>query len=144
MPFPRQGKGGIDLATYTANYGLHQWEASDNFLRTDFNTDFSLIDGALGELAEDKAEVVFGSYQGTYIGGSSGGAYSQDINLGWKPEAVLVFANNGSSSGLEDLPCQLATSASAGTDLAITDNGFTVMDELNTRAFGIYRYIALY
>ena len=88
--------------------------------------------------------MVFGSYQGTYIGAASGGAYSQDINLGRRPGAVLVFANNGSSSGLEDLPCQLATSASAGTDLAITDNGFTVMDELNTQAFGIYRYIALY
>ena len=143
MPFPRQGKGGIDLATYTANYGLHQWEASDNFLRTDFNTDFSLIDGALGELAEDKAEVVFGSYQGTYIGGSSGGAYSQDINLGWKPEAVLVFANADSNAGLEDLPCQLATAASSGFGLAVTETGFTAHDRLNYKALGTYRYLAL-
>ena len=36
------------MATYTPNYGLHQWEAGDNFLRTDFNADFSKIDTALG------------------------------------------------------------------------------------------------
>ena len=40
------------MATYTTNYGLHQWEASDDFLRTDFNTDFAKIDAALGEKAD--------------------------------------------------------------------------------------------
>ena len=40
------------MATYTSHYQLHQWEASDSFLRTDFNTDFQKIDAALGEKAE--------------------------------------------------------------------------------------------
>ena len=35
------------MATYTPNYGLHQWESSDYFRRTDFNEDFSQIDTAL-------------------------------------------------------------------------------------------------
>ena len=35
------------MATYTSNYQLHQWEASDSFLRTDFNTDFQKIDAAI-------------------------------------------------------------------------------------------------
>lgn len=35
------------MATKTANYGLHQWVPEDNFLRTDFNEDFLLIDSAV-------------------------------------------------------------------------------------------------
>lgn len=38
------------MANYTANYGLHQWEPEDNFLRTDFNADFAKMDTALGRL----------------------------------------------------------------------------------------------
>ena len=33
----------------TEHLGLHQWEATDSFLRTDFNEDFQKIDGAVGE-----------------------------------------------------------------------------------------------
>ena len=47
------------MANYTQNYGLHQWEPGDSFLRTDFNGDFAKIDGALGTLkgrVELKAE----------------------------------------------------------------------------------------
>ena len=33
----------------TEHLGLHQWEATDSFLRTDFNEDFAKIDGAVGE-----------------------------------------------------------------------------------------------
>lgn len=36
------------MATYTPNYGLHQWVPEDTFLRTDFNEDFQKIDTALG------------------------------------------------------------------------------------------------
>ena len=32
------------MATYTENYQLHQWVPEDDFLRTDFNTDFQKID----------------------------------------------------------------------------------------------------
>ena len=35
------------MATYTPNYGLHQWVPEDQFLRTDFNEDFKKIDTAL-------------------------------------------------------------------------------------------------
>lgn len=31
----------------TEHLGLHQWEATDSFLRTDFNEDFAKIDGAV-------------------------------------------------------------------------------------------------
>ena len=71
------------MASYTANYGLHQWEATDNFLSTDFNTDFGIIDGALTGLESDKPELVAGSYAGD-------GAMSRTISLGAAPKAVLV------------------------------------------------------
>ena len=43
------------MADFTQNYGLHQWEPTDPFLREDFNQDFSTIDTALGR-AERSAE----------------------------------------------------------------------------------------
>ena len=120
MPLSRQGKGGIDLATYTANYGLHQWEASDNFLRTDFNTDYQLIDAALA----GKAEIVAGTYTGD-------GTASRTIDLGRTPDAVLVIDWYGNiNSGyltygglaLEGRPCF----KSSDPALALVDGGFTV------------------
>lgn len=35
------------MASYTANYRLHQWEPEDHFLRTDFNEDFAKLDAAI-------------------------------------------------------------------------------------------------
>ena len=40
------------MATYTPNYGLHQWVPEDHFLREEFNEDFQKIDAALAEKAE--------------------------------------------------------------------------------------------
>ncbi len=57
------------MASYTANYQLHQWEPADFFLRTDFNADFAKLDAALAgkaglaDLAE-KLGAVTGSYTG--------------------------------------------------------------------------------
>lgn len=42
----------MDMATYTQHYGLHQWVPEDDFLRTDFNTDFQKIDTALNTVEE--------------------------------------------------------------------------------------------
>ena len=94
------------MATYTTNYGLHQWEASDDFLRTDFNTDFAKIDAALGEkadgedlaevenLAEGKCRVVTGSYTGS-------GTSARTITLGFRPKVVAVDNMGSFSSGYE-------------------------------------------
>ena len=56
------------MATYTSNYQLHQWEASDDFLRTDFNTDFQKIDAAPGSIRAQarKAEFVPGTHSPAY------------------------------------------------------------------------------
>ena len=94
------------MATYTSHYQLHQWEASDSFLRTDFNTDFQKIDAAIKgvetaantalagkastasleavqTLAEGKCGVVSGRYTGNGIGLWS-------ISLGVYPQAVFI------------------------------------------------------
>ena len=106
------------MATYTPNYGLHQWVPEDQFLRTDFNEDFKKIDTALGEKAdqssmsssissiqssmnsqlssikarltalEKRPEVVIGTYTGD-------GAETRFINLGFTPKAVLLEESSG-------------------------------------------------
>ena len=47
------------MATYTPNYGLHQWVPEDEFHRTDFNEDFKKIDTQLYQLNE-KIETLIG------------------------------------------------------------------------------------
>ena len=64
------------MADFTQNYGLHQWEPTDPFLREDFNRDLSTIDAALGQLdrsAETSAYNVYNlmlqnNYDGKYTG----------------------------------------------------------------------------
>ena len=131
------------MATYTANYGLHQWEASDNFLRTDFNTDFGIIDGALGE----KAEVVTGSYTGD-------GQSTRTISLGFTPRAVLVTREDGATTyqnGNYQIFGGLAVTGHPlqRNSLVIVTGGFQVRyagypDDVYTNSNGQeYRYIAI-
>ena len=64
----------------TKNYQLHQWEATDDFLRTEFNENFGKLDEA--------ARVVVGTYAGD-------NAESRTISLGFTPQAVLVVSDEG-------------------------------------------------
>ena len=43
------------MSTQTANLGLHQWEATDHFRRTEFNEDFAKIDAAVAGKAAASA-----------------------------------------------------------------------------------------
>lgn len=117
-------RGGYSMANYTQHYQLHQWEPTDDFLRTDFNTDLEKIDDALGE----KSGIVTGSYTGN-------DAESQSISLGFHPQAVLVLENTGLAGtgggtysqvygglALRDKPVEVAKT----TALQINDTGFTV------------------
>lgn len=72
------------MANYTQYYHLHQWEPEDNFLRTDFNEDFRVLDKALAL----KPEILSGSYTGD-------DARSRDISLGVSPRAVFVVRQDG-------------------------------------------------
>ena len=110
------------MATYTPNYGLHQWVPEDQFLRTDFNEDFKKIDTALGQKADQSSmsssvssiqnsmNSQFSSVNsainslkgrlevrvGTYTGN---GASNRTISLGVTPEAVLVESHHGKRDG---------------------------------------------
>ncbi len=64
----------------TKNYQLHQWEATDDFLRVEFNENFGKLDEA--------ARVVVGTYAGD-------NAESRTISLGFTPQAVLVVSDEG-------------------------------------------------
>ena len=139
------------MASYTTNYQLHQWEASDSFLRTDFNTDFQKIDAAIkgvetaantalalkadkteltqacGALDEAKCETLTGSYTGN-------GANTRTIDLGCAPKAVFI----------DD---ELAVPGMAGSYLlSLTASGFQVRDSLGTSTNSsgeTYYYLAL-
>ena len=119
------------MAQYTPNYGLHQWEPGDNFLRTDFNTDFAKIDAAL-QVKADKTAVAQKADQsaleavqtlalgkcsvipGRLVG--DGNDY-QDIVLGARPKAVFLSWGASTYLAVKDLN---------NYGLLLTDNGFRV------------------
>ena len=79
------------MATYTPNYGLHQWVPEDVFVRTDFNEDLQKIDTAIQgahDLAEGRANIIFGTYTGN-------GSATRTIELGFTPKWILVFPSDG-------------------------------------------------
>ena len=101
------------MANYTQHYQLHQWVPEDDFLRTDFNTDFQKIDAALeavralaagkadpGELdalerdinsvrsiANGRAWAVKGTYTGNDV-------YPRTVNVGGTPKIVFLASGN--------------------------------------------------
>ena len=110
------------MATYTEHYGLHQWEATDNFLRTDFNADHQLIDAALA----GKVEVVTGSYIGD-------DELSRIIDLGFTPKALLVVRQDGWSAGGSSVVGGIAFPGKP-----VDSYGVTAM-ELTGQGFQVYR-----
>ena len=145
------------MATYTPNFGLHQWVPEDNFLRTDFNQDFSKIDAAIQQvktdaaaantatntLAESKCRMV----TGTYTGNGSSTSGPRDINLGFHPQAVLVetssgsrpVTENGAYSGLALRGASVARGIY--TSITVTSTGFQVDNYANSTGQRYY-YIA--
>lgn len=129
----------------TTNYQLNQWEASDDFLRTDFNEDNAKIEAAL----DTKAEIVAGTYTGD-------GKASQTISLGFTPKALLTTNKYGQmcdSTGsnwyygglvLPDHPIMYSTKPV----LEVTEDGFKVynysdVEYIKTNSSGaVYHYIA--
>ena len=98
------------MASYTPNYGLHQWVPEDDFLRTDFNEDLSKLDTALGA----KCEMCHGAYVGD-------GADSQFISLGFTPKAVLVaylgnYREHYGGLAVEGYPATLANQPILATE----------------------------
>ena len=140
------------MATYTSNYQLHQWVPEDDFLRTDFNTDFQKIDAGIRAakaqaeaLAVSKAELVAGQYSGD-------NKPTRNINLGFQPVAVLVEVCDGartSSDAWGGLAVADGAVISGGsTAVKLTAGGFQVRQESGpaqvNRSGYHYHYIALH
>lgn len=126
------------MASYTENYGLHQWVPEDDFLRTDFNQDFQKIDTALSEIATgvddrlaQKPEIVKGSYVGS--------GDTQKISLGFAPKAVLV--------AVRSFYMALGTTAAGNRYVKLNDSGFQVDENTNNMGTNddgdIYYYLAI-
>ena len=93
------------MAQYTEHFGLHQWESTDPFLRTDFNTDFSRLDTVLDRLrgnGEANAYDIYNlmlqnHYEGKYTGYKKGllfSAFREDEAAG-ALRAPEVFLTGG-------------------------------------------------
>ena len=123
-------------SNYTTNYELPLWATDDAFLRTEFNDANQKIDGALAgkagktelaaveTLAESKARIITGSYDGT--------GETLNINLGFQPSAVLIFTNEGQTytgstfGGLMTPTMPLKSNNATLIAGEITETGFTV------------------
>ena len=134
----------MDMATYTPHYQLHQWAATDNFLRTDFNADFGIIDGALGTLAADKIECVTGTYEGS-------GQDNRLIDLGRTPSAVILCDENSNMRDGSYTYGGIAMQGLPTLGLSVTEGGFTVTENGSVHCNFIsngysraYYYIALF
>ena len=131
------------MANYTQNYGLHQWEPGDSFLRTDFNGDNQKIDSALS----GKCEVVFGTYTGD-------GMQSRFVELGFTPQAVYLCGKSGTAGSQFNYNGGLALNGydlegNAENILKISEGGFFVYQlvrgsySTETNASGMrYHYLA--
>ena len=112
------------MASYTANYQLHQWEPADFFLRTDFNADFAKLDAALAgkaglaELAE-KLGAVTGSYTGD-------GSANRTITLGAAPVAVFLREDGDSGAILAVQNGAVMDEEGEVTMLTVSGQGFQV------------------
>ncbi len=104
----------------TEHLGLHAWEPSDSFLRSEFNDNFSAIDAALA----GKSEVVFGSY----IGDDTNGRV---IHLGFRPKAVIIATKEGRfffSNAPSDVCGGVFLDGADRPNFSMDDDGFVVSD----------------
>lgn len=146
------------MATYTPNFGLHQWVPEDNFLRTDFNQDFSKIDAAIQQVKTDAAAANTATntlaaskcrmVSGTYTGNGTSTSDPRTINLGFYPQAVLVemssasrpSTENGAYAGLAVRGGSVTRGST--TSIKVTSTGFQVAGYANQSGTSFY-YLAL-
>ena len=132
------------MATQTPNYGLHQWEPEDNFLRTDFNEDLKKIDEAIKGVETDtdqklteKAEMVWGSYTGD-------GTVNREVSLGFKATAILLRLDSGEATlCFAGVGLPLRSRNGSKIMLDITEQGFQVTYEKYQVAGETYEYTPL-
>lgn len=143
-------------SNYTENYGLCQWEATDQVLRTEFNEDNAKVDEALkgtadvAQAAQVLAQAAYSPENSPFVVGSytGDGTAKRKIELGFTPKGILVLSEDGRTtttgsynfyygglavSGKNVASSQTGITAwiSGETALAVTDNGFFVSEAAN-------------
>ena len=125
----------------TKNYQLHQWEATDDFLRTEFNENFTKLDAVLktglsgleAGLGE-KIGVVIGTYAGRQ---TTPEASTRRIELGFRPKMVLLASSESLSIGVLAIDQTVA----GAKWVVIDDTGFTVYHGLYSTDLARYTYL---
>lgn len=115
----------------------------DDFLRTDFNTDFEIIDEALGGMMK----VATGTYTGT---STLNGGTVQQIELGFRPKLVLIMPARQQFGATDQSAA--AFDGQTHNGVTINDAGFQVSGQTNLQynsdvqqaSCNPYRYIAFY
>lgn len=110
----------------TPNLGLHQWSAGDSFLRTDFNSDFSKIDTAVGAGLK--------CVEGTFTGN---GVYPRKINLPRRPKVLLLkgvyrYVGSGYTAiliGSEAIKLTFANGQQFEEIVTFSDSGFEIIKD---------------
>ena len=112
-------------SNYTEHYGLCQWEATDQVLRDEFNTDNQKIDVALNDIPK----IATGIYQVPQE--KLGEPYH--ISTGFRPKLVLVWRNQVSGQAVYLLYCAMVLEGSPLKEynsnislMEIDDDGFVV------------------
>lgn len=105
----------------TENYGLNQWAAEDAVLREEFNRDNVKMDAELAQ----KVNLLFGTYTGNAADSKT--SYTQQIELGFRPKAVIVLGIDiGMASNYFYNYTALATQEQGFSRiLTVNDTGFT-------------------
>ncbi len=138
-------------SNYTENYGLCQWEATDQVLRTEFNEDNMKVDATLLEHGQKlqwlgDLRMECGSYVGT---GKFGEENANSITFTAKPMAVLI--GGGGSIGIlmeGNVGISASAASTAGLNCIISGNtihwwhGSIQAYQLNSLGY-TYKYIGL-
>lgn len=111
-------------SNYTENFGLCQWETTDQVLRTEFNKDNAKIDSILEEHATKlqwlgDLRMECSSYIGT---GKCGENNANSIAFTAKPMAVLVGGGGCVGILMEGAGVSISSASTAGLNCSIDGN----------------------
>ena len=135
------------MSTQTDHLKLHQWEAEDDFLRSDFNEDFGKIDKGVKKVEEkidagvkalsQTIEAVRALALGSCAAGTITTTDAQDIDVGFAPKLVMVFGRDEYAAAYFITPvttaymaCKFPNSASSDAvmnsiaTMKLTETGF--------------------
>lgn len=104
----------------TENYQLNIWTAEDEERLEEINENFGKIDEAM-----DICQAVMGSYIGTNIN------LTQEIELGFRPRAVLIMPNLSNFGGDRRGMGGLVIEGQDNDWIHLTDAGFRVKGSMN-------------